>query len=229
VAARRPGRARQGAVGLVSGVGDGVGSGVGSGVGAGVGSGVGSGVGWGVAAGVGLGVAFGVAWGVGRGVGRGVRRGVAAGVGVAVRGDAAPADADPETPGDGSIGTTGASVAKPAWLAPAPASDGTSLPPGLMDAADAPGVPVAESTPPCPRGSDWAAKAARTTTRTVNTPAIRRWSGSAPLFRAIGRAPATGRVATGTTGGIWWAWGGAFETTNLVGTVGLGAPGTPIR
>jgi hypothetical protein len=41
--------------------------------------------------------------------------------------------------------------------------------------------------------------------------------------------PATGRVATGTTGGIRWAWGAPFETTKRVGSVGGGAPGTPIR
>ena len=64
----------------------------------------------------------------------------------------------------------------------------------------------------------------------MKTPAIRRCSGSAPApRRAIGRAPATGRVATGTTGGMGWAWGGAFETTKRVGSVGGGAPGTPIR
>src|SRR4029079_19621464 len=93
--------------------------------------------------------------------------------------------------GDGSIGTTGASVADPAWLAAAPASDGAPLPSGPMDAPDAPGVPVAESTAPCPRGSDWAAKAARTTTRTVNTPAILRWSGRRAPLRGHRGGPRT--------------------------------------
>src|SRR4029079_16225173 len=92
-------------------------------VGSGVGGGVGSGVGCGVAPGVGLGVPFGVARGVGRGVGRGVRCGGAACLGVIIRGDAAPGSADAETPGDGSIGTTGASVADPAWLAAAPGAE----------------------------------------------------------------------------------------------------------
>jgi hypothetical protein len=210
--------------------------GVGSGVGVGVGRGgwVGRGVGAGVEVGVEAGVGAGVGRGVGRGVDRGVRRGVAVGAGgaaawVATPGggglDAAPADAPSEA------GTIGASLDPASWLDPPPGSDDASLPPGSPDASsDPPGVPVADSTPPCgPRGSDWAAKAARTTTRTVRTPAIRRWSGRAPLLRAIGRALATGRVATGTTGGIGWAWGGAFETTNRVGTVGGGAPGTPIR
>jgi len=221
------GTAAYGPAGLVPGVGSGVGSGVGLGVGLGVGGGMtcvgrGDGVGAGVGAGVGL--------GVGRGVGRGVRRGVAAGVGdAAIPCGATAGDAAEELPAGPDAGgsRTGASLEDPS-LGPSIASLGA---PPSAGASDAPGVPVAESTSPWgPRGSDCAANAASTTTSTVKTPAIRRWSGSAAApLRAIGRAPATDRVATGTTGGMGCAWGGALETTKRDGSVGGGAPGTPIR
>lgn len=220
-------------VAVGGGVGVGVGIRVGVGVGAAVGVGVGAAVGPGVSATVEVGVGLGglcVGGGVGgRGVGLAVRIGVGVGRGsppVTAFAGFAAGDVmvgDPADPSDAGI-ADGDGVAATAGSPP-------TLPERFVE-SNRDGAAVTDGTPASsPRGTSARLRTATATTITATTPANLRWrpsalAGLASVRRSSGR-PATTGVA-GTDSGIGRACGTARETTNLVGTVGIGAPGALI-
>jgi hypothetical protein len=204
-------------------------------VGTSVGVGVGASVGVAVGATDEVGVALGGLWVGGdvggdvggRGVGSAVRAGVGRGLlpaaafaGFAVGNVLAE---EPSDPGDAGV-ADGAGVA-------ATTGSVLNVPERLVD-SDRDGAPVTDRTPPSsPWGTSATPRTAIATTVTATTPANLRWrlsalAGLGCLWRSSGGPATTGIAGTGR--GIGRACRGARETTNLVGTVGIGVPGALI-
>lgn len=184
-------------------MGIGVGAGVGLGVGVGsavtLGVGVGAGVGAGVAVGAGVGVAVGAGEGLGLGVGAAVGLGVLVGRGVGGRGVGVSVAVGVAV---GSAVARAVGVAGGSLAGTAVGSAVTVLGANVATAGtdDAPGVPVADSTPPA-LGGEIATASATPATRTTTSPA----TAGMPL-RATGPSrphevrPSTATVERG------WAW-----------------------